>query len=267
MKSPKAIVDALKVKLLPERRRAIEQRGNQQPRGLRSLSARNTSGFWTGRLSGFHRSPRNQLPGTRLRSRVGRIRRLDARVCVSGRHLPRARGSAHSSQRMLSVRWHWTPQMRGSRHRAVLPDAGIWTVPRDGATVQRRPCALQLTLAFSSVHAPLGCRSRPRRNRDCSACCDLDPLNDWAQPTLLGATLAAGGRHTEARRILEDAVGRRPDNAWAAATLILECAYARDWTTVNALMAPDRLERHPLRQFEPSGYLLCFGDARSFTCV
>jgi adenylate cyclase len=61
----------------------------------------------------------------------------------------------------------------------------------------------------------------------------LDPLvaNDHAR------MLSEGGRFTEARRRFEDLLSRWPDHQGAAVNLVMLCVRVQDWTTVDALLA------------------------------
>jgi len=78
---------------------------------------------------------------------------------------------------------------------------------------------------------------------------ELDALNPLASH-LLGFCLWYAGQNTEAKRRTESSLARSPDNHFSAINLVLMAAEAHDWATVDALMAPARLAKHPLRQFE-----------------
>jgi adenylate cyclase len=81
---------------------------------------------------------------------------------------------------------------------------------------------------------------------------EMDPL-DPAVANWLGMTLQFGGRLTEARRVLESALARWPDSHFVAINLIIVCIFSRDWAAVDALLAPERLVRFPLREYERFG--------------
>ena len=66
----------------------------------------------------------------------------------------------------------------------------------------------------------------------------------------VGQSLFFGGRFAEARRSLEATLRRWPDMHYSAFNLVLLSALAGDWATVDAMLAPSRLAKFPLRQFE-----------------
>ncbi len=78
---------------------------------------------------------------------------------------------------------------------------------------------------------------------------DLDPLNIHTA-NFRGQTLYYGGRYAEARSSLENTLARWPDCHATAANLVTVCAHMQDWAAVDALLAPERLARFPLREFE-----------------
>jgi tetratricopeptide (TPR) repeat protein len=79
---------------------------------------------------------------------------------------------------------------------------------------------------------------------------EIDPLDPLAAFER-GRALHLGGRNLEARRILEGALVCWPDPHNAAAYLIMVCVHARDWRNVDALLAPERLAKFPLRGAHP----------------
>jgi tetratricopeptide (TPR) repeat protein len=78
---------------------------------------------------------------------------------------------------------------------------------------------------------------------------EIDPLNPRVSNNC-GLYLSAGGRHAEARQILEAALARWPDNHHTAINLIDVCVHTQDWARVDALLAPQRLAQFPLREHE-----------------
>jgi TolB-like protein len=78
---------------------------------------------------------------------------------------------------------------------------------------------------------------------------ELDPLDPFVANTL-GFSLYAQGRYAAARQVLEDSLARWPDDHFTAMLLIIICAFTQDAARVEALLAPDRLARFPLREFE-----------------
>jgi hypothetical protein len=66
----------------------------------------------------------------------------------------------------------------------------------------------------------------------------------------VGQSLFFGGRFAEARRSLEATLKQWPDMHYSAFNLILLSTLTGDWATVDAMLAPSRLAKFPLRQFE-----------------
>ena len=79
---------------------------------------------------------------------------------------------------------------------------------------------------------------------------ELDALNQFSCH-LMAWSLWFEGRRAEAQAEFESTLERWPDNPYSAINLIMLGAEAGDWTSVDALMAPERLERYPLRHIEP----------------
>ncbi|MFM9864367.1 MAG: adenylate/guanylate cyclase domain-containing protein [Micropepsaceae bacterium] len=77
----------------------------------------------------------------------------------------------------------------------------------------------------------------------------LDPKSEFAE-FMTGLSLWRAGRFAEGRGVLEEAVQTNPDNQHAAVVLALAYAHQNDWSAVDALIAPARLARFPLREFE-----------------
>lgn len=77
---------------------------------------------------------------------------------------------------------------------------------------------------------------------------ELDPKSPFAQFET-GLSLWRAGRFVEGRATLEEVLQVSPDNHHVAALLILACAHQEDWAAVDALRAPARLQRSPLREF------------------
>ena len=78
---------------------------------------------------------------------------------------------------------------------------------------------------------------------------EVDPLNPRVA-NRLASTLIDGGRFEEARQILEATLARWPDNYLAATNLTMLSVHTQDWATVDTLLAPKRLAQFPLREFE-----------------
>jgi TolB-like protein len=80
----------------------------------------------------------------------------------------------------------------------------------------------------------------------------LDPIvaNFWGQCVMVA------GRYAEARERLESAHAQFPEVQGIAMLLMLLCAYQRDWPAVDALTAPARLAKFPLREFERAARLV-----------
>jgi adenylate cyclase len=76
---------------------------------------------------------------------------------------------------------------------------------------------------------------------------EVDPMSPVAA-TARADMLCAGGRYAEARLAFDDILSQWPDNHRAAGQLLLICVHMHDWATVDALLAPDRLARYPLRE-------------------
>jgi len=91
---------------------------------------------------------------------------------------------------------------------------------------------------------------------------ELDALNPFVANGL-GLGLWYGGHTNEARASFEDTLARWPDMHATANNLIMLCADTNDWSMVDALLAPARLAKHPLRQFEQGarGYVAAVRDA------
>ncbi len=90
---------------------------------------------------------------------------------------------------------------------------------------------------------------------------EMDPV-DPAVANWRGLMLYAGGRYGEARKYLESALARWPDSHYLAVNLTLVCVQTKDWTTIDALLAPERLAQFPLRESERStrGYVSVMRD-------
>ena len=82
-----------------------------------------------------------------------------------------------------------------------------------------------------------------------------DPLNPRVSNNY-GRYLDSGGRHAEARQILESALAHWPDSHYIAINLIELCVHTQDWARVDALLAPERLAQFPLREFERRALVL-----------
>lgn len=78
---------------------------------------------------------------------------------------------------------------------------------------------------------------------------ELDALNPLASH-LLGFCLWYDGQTAEAKRRTESALARAPDNHFSTINLILMAADAHDWEATAQLLAPERLAKYPLRQFD-----------------
>jgi TolB-like protein len=78
---------------------------------------------------------------------------------------------------------------------------------------------------------------------------ELDALNPFVANGM-GVGLWYAGRTTEARASFENTLAHWPDAPAPANNLIMLCADLGDWGAVDALLAPARLAKHPLRQFE-----------------
>ena len=78
---------------------------------------------------------------------------------------------------------------------------------------------------------------------------ELDALNPFVANGM-GVGLWYAGLAAEARASFENTLARWPDAPAPANNLIMLCADLGDWDAVDALLAPARLAKHPLRQFE-----------------
>jgi TolB-like protein len=76
-----------------------------------------------------------------------------------------------------------------------------------------------------------------------------DPLNRTVM-MMVGFCQWHYGRYTEARATFETLLALQPDHDTAAMDLILLAVGQEDWATVDAMLAPARLARYPLHQFE-----------------
>ena len=78
---------------------------------------------------------------------------------------------------------------------------------------------------------------------------EADPLDPYVG-NLRGRNLSYAGRHIEARSILRNLLASWPDHHYLAINLLIVCIHLQDWETVDELLAPERLARYPLREFE-----------------
>lgn len=78
---------------------------------------------------------------------------------------------------------------------------------------------------------------------------ELDALNAYASH-MLGKTLWFSGHIAQARAQFEDNLARWPDLKPSANNLIMLCAELEDWNAVDSLLAPERLAKFPLQEFE-----------------
>jgi TolB-like protein len=76
---------------------------------------------------------------------------------------------------------------------------------------------------------------------------ELDPKNENTS-ALYGQSLWRSGRFAEGRAAMAAHIDAWPDSSDTAATLILACAHQQDWAAVDALTAPQRLAKYPLRE-------------------
>jgi TolB-like protein len=83
---------------------------------------------------------------------------------------------------------------------------------------------------------------------------ELDALNAYSCH-MLGKTLWFNGQFAQARAQFQDNLARWPDLKVSANNLIMLCADLGDWNAVDALLAPERLAKFPLQEFETSAKL------------
>lgn len=80
----------------------------------------------------------------------------------------------------------------------------------------------------------------------------LDSLNMFASG-MYGQTLWRAGRLSEGRAAMEHTLLTWPEDHHTAAVLMVAAAKSGDWSRVDELTSPERLETHPLREY---GYLI-----------
>jgi hypothetical protein len=102
------------------------------------------------------------------------------------------------------------------------------------------------------IHKALHLRSvgRVQEALEAARCSyELDALNPFVA-NAMGLGLWYAGLTGEARASFEATLSRWPDMPAPANNLVMLCADAGDWGAVDALLSPERLAKHPLRQFE-----------------
>jgi len=107
------------------------------------------------------------------------------------------------------------------------------------------------TLGWRALHLLLVGRTRDAMDVAQRAC-EVDPLKpEWAN--FRARTLWHAGRYAEARRLFEDALLQWPDSHFIAMNLLFILVHVRDWAAVDALLAPDRWAQFPSKEFERFG--------------
>jgi hypothetical protein len=90
---------------------------------------------------------------------------------------------------------------------------------------------------------------------------ELNPLDPNANH-IHGYSQWFAGRYRDAEATLSAALERWPNNQQTACDLVLMAAWRGDWASVDALLAPERLARFPLRELERStvGFAMVMRD-------
>jgi len=105
------------------------------------------------------------------------------------------------------------------------------------------------TLGWRALHLLLAGRTREAMEVAQRAC-EVDPLMpNWAN--FRARTLWHAGRYAEARRLFEDALLQWPDEHFIAMNLLFVLVHVRDWAAVDALL--DRWAQFPSREFDRFG--------------
>jgi TolB-like protein len=127
----------------------------------------------------------------------------------------------------------------------ILPPFGAYT--ESEPLVERlRPTSWAALEGLNRRHVAVG---RIRAALDnARQVCKLDPLPSMPQH-FLGFCSWMAGQVDAAVECFHAALARDPDNHYASNDLVLIAAWRGDWATVDALLDPERLKRHPLREF------------------
>ncbi len=246
-----AIVEALKLKLLPEEKKVIERRG-------------------TSNLEAYDLYLRGTRPAFAQDERRDRIVLLEASTRLAPDYADGWGALAHARSmwrfyRPYAERDEIAATVAAEAERALALDshnaAALWAqynlLPPFGRFVDR-----DVLLNHMEVHGLGDARSvflrsphllNVGRMREAIEVAQhayaMDPL-DHAAANWRGLTLLWGGRYAEARWSLEGTLARWAGSQFAASNLNAVYVETQDWGAVDALLAPERLAQFPLREYE-----------------
>lgn len=156
------------------------------------------------------------------------------------------------------------------RCRALDPDnpetnyAEFWLAPAFGDYAAKRASMLRMLAATpnaSDAHALAAghCMFTGQMRRSLQHARAAKALNprDWAAGIIYASALFIGGSPEEAFDALEAHLADWPDDNLAAAELLVVCAVLERWDRLDALIAPERLARYPLREHQPLIAVVC----------
>jgi adenylate cyclase len=258
-----AIVHALKLKLLPAERRDIERRGTSD----------------LGAYDLYLRGTRPAFTADDLQARIGL---LEAATRAAPDYAD-AWGALANTRSTWAFYRPYRERAEVARLVAIETDrafelepqnpAALWAslnlLPPFGGFVEREMLIDRIGKHASrhsrSVYLHSAHLSNVGRIREAIEVAErafaMDPI-DPAVANWLGLMLFAGGRYAQARACFESALARWPDSHYVATNLVLVCVQTRDWTTIESLLAPDRLARFPLRESDQAirGYAAIMRD-------
>jgi adenylate cyclase len=246
-----AIVNALKLKLLPQERQNMERRG-------------------TTNLEAYDLYLRGTRPAFAADDLRARIALLEAATRAAPDYADAWGALAHARSNWAFYRpYAERPDIaavvadEAERALGLEPDnaAALWALlnllPPFGRFVDREALIIRIqeheqrhsrSVYLRSAH--LANVGRIRAAIDVAQrAYEMDPV-DPAVANWRGLMLYGGGRYAEARRCFETALARWPDSHWIAVNLLLVCVQTKDWATIDALLAPERLAQFPLRESE-----------------
>ena len=246
-----AIVGALKLKLLPDEKKAMERRGTSNMdaydlflRGTRSAYGSEQMLANTALLEAAIRLAPDYADAWGALAFARALLRFE-RPLAEREELTAA--AAAAAQHALALDATNPNALAAQYH--LLPPFGRFT--EAAAILSRMQAAAPQSadaLAWVAGH-----RMYVGRTRDAIVAAqrayELDPLTPIVA-NMRARTLWQDGRYADARRFFEDGLARWPDNHYMASNLLLIAAHDADWAAVDALLAPARLAQFPSKEFE-----------------